>query len=98
MDPEEFRMLGAALSPLSIFLFACEMSSVEDLYNKKLITDGGMSRRVTYYVLKLPASIVLPAVFLWYGIAVIALADVISVLNIVREQKMFMKHWKKERS
>lgn len=94
MGIDEIRMMGAALSPLSVFLFACEMSSMQDLYNKSLISDNGMSRRVLLYVLKLPVSIVLPVLAAWYGLAALALADAASVLNIFRERRKFVKYMK----
>lgn len=86
---DDVRMLGAAFSPLSILLFAFEMCSMQDMYGKALISERGADARIALYVLKLPLSVVLPALFAWYGLATAALASLASCVNIAMERKAF---------
>lgn len=95
MDASMIRMLGFALSPLFIFLFACEMSNLEDgcrwLLRKRTPTDA----LTTFVIIKLPLSVLLLAltpdpvpVVAFIPIVVI---DLYSVVCIVLDQRKIAK-------
>lgn len=88
MTTEEIRLIGMALSPILILLFAFEMTNLDDVYGHGLATEKQMSCRVIWYVLKLPGTLLLPLAFAWYGLAALAALDAASIATIVREQKL----------
>lgn len=81
---ETIRALGFSLSPLFILLFACEMCALED----GLPVSGKASDRlVAWYVLKLPASILLPLFLSAPGAALVLLADALSMARIAKARR-----------
>lgn len=75
--------LGFALAPLFLLLFTYEMSSIQDLYDAGTMSDKKMHTCVTGAVLKLPASLLLPAFFGAAGIAGVCMVDMASVIYAV---------------
>lgn len=100
MDASMIRMLGVALSPLFIFLFACEMSNLENgcrwLLRKRPPTDA----LAAFAVLKLPLSVLLLAlapdpVPVVAFVPIVAI-DLYSVICIVLDQRKIAKARKEQ--
>lgn len=88
----DVHFLGAALSPLIVFFFACEMTSMTELYNVSLIPEASFNRRTVYFVFKLPASVLLPVFLEWTGVAIVAVLDIVSVLIIIRQERQLSRY------
>lgn len=100
MDASMIRMLGVTLSPLFIFLFACEMSNLEDscrwLLRKRPPTDA----LTAFAVLKLPLSVLLlilaPDPVPVIAFVPIVVIDLYSIVCIVLDQRKITKARKEQ--
>lgn len=76
-----------AVCPLSILLFAFEMTALEIMGKDKVLTDKQCERRLLLYFCKLPGSLILPVVLGNIGGVVIAALDVWSIAILVQEAR-----------
>ena len=74
------RMLGFALSPLMVLLFAAEMSSLDARGRKR--GDRRDSLLVAFYVFKLPLGILAPVASPFWGSALLLAADALSLCAV----------------
>lgn len=106
MDASMIRMLGVTLSPLFIFLFACEMSNLEDscrwlLRKRPPGPNKGWTDALTAFaVLKLPLSVLLlilaPDPVPVIAFVPIVVIDLYSIVCIVLDQRKITKARKEQ--
>ena len=76
-----------AISPLSVLLFAFEMSALEVRIRDNRLSKKEENLRLGTYFWKLPGSLVIPVVLGNIGGVVIGVIDIISIIDLIREAK-----------
>lgn len=82
------RGIGLVLGPIYCILLGVELNTVVRLFNSCKINEHGANVRLICICGKMFASFVLPFAFGWFGLIVIAIADLLSVLYIVRVSRI----------